>query len=97
MIQYLILYAEIDILMVSNVSNSVIFSLPVGIYWKSYCTTPGVGIGSGGGGVNKMFLGSSFYVMGKARTGELFGTRTGLVIQVCPLNEIEIGLVKPEI
>ena len=39
---------------------------------KSYCTTPGVGIGVvGGGGVSKKFNVKVFYVMGKALSGEL--------------------------
>ena len=36
----------------------IIFSQPVRMYRKSYCTTPGIGIG-GGVGVDKMF---KFYV-----------------------------------
>ena len=36
---------------------------------KSYCTTPGVGVG--GGGVSKKFNVEAFYVMGKALSGEL--------------------------
>ena len=38
---------------------------------KSYCTTPGVSIGVGGGGVSKKFNVKVFYVMGKALSGEL--------------------------
>ena len=37
---------------------------------KSYCTTPGVGVG-GGGGVSKKFNVEVFYVMGKALSGKL--------------------------
>ena len=39
---------------------------------KSYCTTPGIGVG-GGVGVRKMlsFYVKVFYVMGKALSGEL--------------------------
>ena len=37
---------------------------------KSYCTTPGVGVGVGGG-VSKKFNIKVFYVMGKALSGEL--------------------------
>ena len=37
---------------------------------KSYCTTPGVGIGISGG-VSKKFNVKVFYVMGKALSGEL--------------------------
>ena len=43
-------------------------------YRKSYYTTPGVGVGvGGGGGVSKMlkFIRESFYLMGKALSGEL--------------------------
>ena len=32
----------------------LLFSLPVGMYRKSYCSNPGVGVGIGGGGMNKM-------------------------------------------
>ena len=39
--------------------NLVILSLLVRKYKKSYCTKPGVGICSGGGGVNKS---DKFYV-----------------------------------
>ena len=35
----------------------IIFSLPVQMYRKSYCTTPGVGVGSGG--MDKML---KFYI-----------------------------------
>ena len=50
---------------------------------KSYCTTPGVGVGvgiDGSVGVDKMlkFYVKVFYVMGKALSGELSCTRTGL-------------------
>ena len=37
---------------------------------KSYCTTPGVGIGAGVG-VSKKLNNKVFYVMGKALSGEL--------------------------
>ena len=37
---------------------------------KSYCTTPGIGIG-GGVGVSKTFNVKVFYVMDKALSGEL--------------------------
>ena len=40
----------------------------------TYCTTPGVGIGVGGGvGISKMlkFYVKDFFVMGKALSGEL--------------------------
>ena len=39
--------------------NVLSFSSPVQIYRKSYCTTPGVGVGVGGGSVDKML---KFYV-----------------------------------
>ena len=56
------------------------------MYRKSYCSTPGVGVcvgGSGGVGVDKMlkFYVKCFYVMGKALSGELSCTWTGLVLQ----------------
>ena len=38
---------------------------------KSYCTTPGSGVGGGGGGISKKFNVKVFYVMGKALSGEL--------------------------
>ena len=39
---------------------------------KSYCTTPDVAVGVGGGvGVSKKFNVKVFYVMGKALSGEL--------------------------
>ena len=43
---------------------------------KSYCTTPGVGVGVGGvgagvGGISKKFNVKVFYAMGKALSGEL--------------------------
>ena len=39
---------------------------------KSYCTTPGVGVGVDGSvGVSKKFNVKVFYVMGKALSGEL--------------------------
>ena len=56
------------------------------MYRKSYCTTPGVGVGVGGGGsrsgvgMDKML--KFFKVMGKALSGELSCTGTGLVITV---------------
>ena len=42
------------------------------VFLKSYCTTPGVGVGIGGVvGVSKKFNVKVFYVMGKALSGEL--------------------------
>ena len=39
---------------------------------KSCCTTPGIGVGVGGGvGISKKFNVKVFYVMGKALSGEL--------------------------
>ena len=37
---------------------------------KSYCTTPSIGVGVGGG-VSKKFSVKDFYLMGKALSGEL--------------------------
>ena len=55
-----------------------IFSSPVGIYRKSYCTTSGVG---GGISVSKMlkFYIKIFYVKGKALSSELSYMWSGLV------------------
>ena len=54
------------------------------MYRKSYCTTLGISIGTGlgGRGVNKMlkFYVEVLYVMGKAVSGELSCTLTGLVL-----------------
>ena len=53
---------------------------PVQMCRKSYCTTPGGGIGSGGGfGIRKMveFYIKNFYVMGKLLLGKLSCTQTG--------------------
>ena len=59
------------------------------MYWKSYCTTSGVGVGGYGGdvGVDKMlkvYLWDvlSFYGMGKALSDELSCARTDLVIEL---------------
>ena len=59
------------------------------MYRKSYCTTPSVG---GGGsidvgnanGISKMlkFYVEVFYVMGKALSGKLSCTQTGLVVVI---------------
>ena len=70
-----------------------VFSSPVQIYRKSYCTTPrssvGVG-GSGGVGVDKIF--KFFTVVGKALSDELSCMWTGLVQLV--LKSLEItGIV----
>ena len=62
---------------------------------ESYCTTleAGVGIevgdGIGGGGFSLMF-----YLMGKALSGELYCTGTGLVISVVRLILREQGFVR---
>ena len=49
------------------------------MYRTSYCSTPGVGVG-GGVRVDKMLdLRLSFYVLGRALSGELSCTQTGLV------------------
>ena len=62
-------------LLVDLLNRGLFCSSPVRMYWKSYCTTPGAGIGVGvsGGGMDKMlkFYVKSFYVMGKALSGEL--------------------------
>ena len=54
------------------------------MYRKSYCTTPGISIGTGlgGRGINKMlkFYVEVLYVMGKALSGELSCMLTGLVV-----------------
>ena len=65
-----------------TVSFIQIFSSPVQMYRKSYCTTPRVG--GGGGSVDKMlkFYIKSFYLMGKAITGKLSCTWTGLVAKI---------------
>ena len=54
---------------------------------KNYCTTPGVSDRVGGSvGVSKMlkFYVKVFYVMGKAQSGELSCTGTGLVSSPAP-------------
>lgn len=51
-------------------SKSAVFIFSL---YKSYCTTPSVDAG-----VSKMLKFLCFYVMGKALTGELFCTWTGL-------------------
>ena len=51
------------------------------MYKKSYCTTPGVGVG-GGSDVSKIlkFYIKVFNVVGKALSGELSCTRTSLLV-----------------
>lgn len=52
-----------------------VFSSPVQMYRKSYCTTIGVG---GEGDSKTIFFIKVFFVMGKALIGELSYTGTGL-------------------
>ena len=54
-----------------------LFSLPVQMYWKSYCTTPSFGGSDSFSKILKV-LSVSFYVIGKALTGELSCRGPGL-------------------
>ena len=56
----------------------MIFSSPVGMYRKSYCTTPSIGAG-----VDKMLkiYVKVFYVMGKVLSDKLSCVWKGLIIQ----------------
>ena len=60
------------------------------MYRKSYCTTPGVSVGFGSVGVDRMlkFYVKVFIVMGKALSGELSCMQTGLVVGALDVQQI---------
>ena len=67
-----------------------IFSLLVQMYRKSCCTTPGISIGAGSIGMDRMlkFYVKVFIVMGKALSGELSCMQTGLVVGALDVQQV---------